>query len=182
MAKCKYTKKKLSEAVDRYFDSISREVVLKENKPTGRKDSYGHEIFEAVPIVNLLGEEVKVIEYVVPPTAADLCTYLKIDNSTWTNYCDKQQHPEFFETTTRARGRIRAYLEREVLTRQGKDIKGVQFSLQNNYGYTEKREVELGERASKTVSAASMSLAEKMQLLEQIAKDFGGDDAEEETQ
>lgn len=182
MAKCKYTKKKLSEAVDRYFDSISREVTLTERKPTGQKDDKGHEIYETVEIINKLGEPVTVLEYAVPPSVGDLCDFLGIHRSTWAEYCDQGEHPEFSDTTTRARGRIHAYLERESLTRQGKDLKGILFNLQNNYGYTEKREVELGERASKTVSAASISLAEKKLLLEQIAKDFGGDDAEEETQ
>ena len=182
MAKCKYTKKKLREAVDHYFDSISREVTLKERKPTGKRDDKGHEIYEMVPIINKLGEEVTVLEYAVPPSVGDLCDFLGIHRSTWAEYCDQDEHPEFSDTTTRARGRIHAYLERESLTRQGKDLKGILFNLQNNYGYTEKREVELGERASKTVSAASMTLGEKMQLLEQIAKDFGDDDGEEETQ
>lgn len=182
MAKAKYSKKRLAEEVDRYFDSISREVTLMERKPTGKKDDKGHEIYEMVPITNRLGDEVKVLEYVVPPSVGDLSAFLGIHRSTWAEYCDTTQHPEFADTTTRARGRIHAYLERESLTRQGKDLKGILFNLQNNYGYTEKREVELGERASKTVSAASMPLAEKLSLLEQIAKDFGGADGEEETQ
>ena len=182
MAKCKYTKKKLAEAVELYFDSISRVVTLTERKPTGRKDDKGHEIYELVPIINKLGNPVETLEYAVPPSVGDLCEFLGIHRSTWAEYCDPEAHPEFSDTTTRVRGRMHAYLERESLTRQGKDLKGILFNLQNNYGYTEKREVELGERASKTVSAASMTLGEKMQLLEQIAKDFGGDDGEEETQ
>ena len=53
-------------------------------------------------------------------------------------------------------------------------MKGIIFDLQNNHGYSEKRQVELGERASKAVSANAMSMSEKKELLEEIAREFGG--------
>lgn len=137
----KYTAKRLREAVEQYFDSITREKVVTELKPTGEKDKMGHEIYEAVPVVNKLGNPVIVTEYLVPPSVGDLSEFLGIHRSTWDNYCDKEKHPEFFDTTTRAMGRMHAYLEREMLTRPGKDIKGVQFNLENNFGYKERLEV-----------------------------------------
>ena len=79
---------------------------------------------------------------------------------------------EFSDTTTRARGRLRAYLEQQLLVR--KDVKGIIFDLQNNHGYSEKRQVELGERASKAISAHSMPMSEKKLMLEEIAREFGG--------
>ena len=168
----KYGAKTLDEAVERYFASISRVVVAKERKPTGERDDKGHMIYEDVSIINALGEELKVEEFIVPPTVGGLCQFLGIHRSTWAEYCDRELHPEFSDTTTRARGRMRAYLEQQLLTR--KDVKGVIFDLQNNYGYAEKRQVELGERASRAVSAGAMSLEEKRDLLEQIAREFGG--------
>ena len=33
---------------------------------------------------------------------------------------------------------MHAYLEQEMLTRPGKDLKGILFNLENNYGYSEK--------------------------------------------
>lgn len=169
----KYTKKTLDEAVERYFGSISRTVTATEQVATGQRDSKGHMIYEPRAIVNDLGEEIRVTEYIVPPTVGGLCSYLGIHRSTWAEYCDQDQHPEFSDTTTRARGRMRAYLEQQLLTR--KDVKGIIFDLQNNYGYSERRQVELGERATKAVSAASMSMGEKMAMLEEIAREFGGD-------
>ena len=173
----KYTKKTLAEAVDRYFASITRIVVMTELIETGERDDKGHKIYERKAITNSLGEEAKVEEYIVPPTVGALCQYLEIHRSTWAEYCDPEKHPEFSDTTTRARGRLRAYLEQQLLTR--KDVKGIIFDLQNNYGYSEKRQVELGDRASKAVSAASMSMGEKKELLEEIAREFsGGGDAD----
>ena len=48
-------------------------------------------------------------------------------------------------------------------------------NLENNYGYTEKRQVELGERASRAVSAAGMTMEERQELLQEIAREFASD-------
>ena len=171
----KYTKKTLAEAVERYFDGITRIVTVKERKETGQRDEKGHVIYEYVSVINKLGEEATVEEFIVPPTVGELCRALGIHRSTWAEYCDPDKHPEFSDTTMRARGRLRAYLEQQLLQR--KDVKGIIFDLQNNHGYTEKREVELGKSASRAISGAAMSIEEKKALLEQIARDFpaGGD-------
>lgn len=129
----KYTPNTLKKAVNDYFDSISRLVPLTEKKNTGRKDGDGHVIYEEVPVLNRLGAQATVLEYLVPPTVGGLCEHLGIHRSTWADYCDAQQHPEFSDTTTHARGRMRAWLEEQLLTR--KDVKGIVFDLQNNYGY-----------------------------------------------
>lgn len=137
----KYDEKSLDKAVRKYFDSITRDVAMTERKPTGEKDKMGHEIYELVPVMNKLGKQVIVTEYVVPPSVGDLSAFLGIHRSTWDNYCDHEKHPEFFDTTTRAMGRIHAYLERESMTRQGKDLKGILFNLENNFGYKERLEM-----------------------------------------
>lgn len=133
----KYNKKELDEAVERYFSSITRIVPATELKETGERDDKGHKIYERVPIKNSLGEEAKIEEYIVPPTVGGLCRYLGIHRSTWTEYCDPDKHKGFSDTTTYARGRIRAYLEQQLLVR--KDVKGIIFDLKNNHGYSEER-------------------------------------------
>lgn len=168
----KYTKKTLAEAVERYFASITRIVPVTEMVDTGKRDDKGHKVYERVAVKNSLGEEAKVEEYIVPPTVGSLCEYLQIHRSTWADYCDHNLHPEFSDTTTRARGRLRAYLEQQLLIR--KDVKGIIFDLQNNHGYSEKRELELGEKATKVISTASIPLSEKKQMLEEIAREFAG--------
>ena len=172
----KYTKKTLEEAVGRYFASISRWVPATEKRDTGRIDAWGHTEFEDVPVYNQLGEQARILEYFIPPTVGGLCEYLGIHRATWAEYCDTAKHPEFSDTTTHARGRMQAYLEQQLLTR--KNVRGVIFSLQNNYGYADVRQVELGERAAKAVERATLSLDEKQELLAQIARDFGSGDGD----
>lgn len=156
----KYTKKGLEKAVEEYFSSISR-------------DADG---------------EVWAAEYKRPPTVSGLCLYLGIDRSTWQNYADRELHPEFQEITAYAKMRMEAYLEEQLLTRE-KNVQGLIFNLQNNYGWREKREVELGGESRKAVSAGaqaqSMSIAEKVALLaeqrEALAEAERDDPAEDVT-
>jgi len=171
----KYSEKTLAKAVNRYFASITRIVPVTEMVETGERDSKGHKIYERRAVVNSLGEEAKTMEYIVPPTVGGLCEFLGIHRSTWAEYCDRDLHPEFSDTTTRARGRLRAYLEQQLLTR--KDVKGIIFDLQNNHGYAEKRQLELGDQAARAITAGSIPMSEKKLLLEEIAREFasGGD-------
>lgn len=134
----KYTPEELEAAVRQYFKSITRKRKLTEPVPTGKKDKMGHEIYWQEPVRNMLGKEVFVIEYLVPPTVGDLAAALGIHRDTWNEYCKQE---EFSDTTTYAQGCIHAYLERELLTRAGKDLKGVQFNLENNFGYKERMEL-----------------------------------------
>ena len=176
----KYTKKSLAEAVERYFASITRIVPVTELVETGERDDKGHKIYQRKTVINALGEEAWVEEFIIPPTVAGLCGYLEIHRSTWAEYCDPDQHPEFSDTTTYARGRLRGYLEQQLLTR--KDVKGIIFDLQNNHGYSEKRQIGLDEPTRKAVTAAGMTMDEKLDMLKQIAADFaegGGTDGPE---
>lgn len=178
----KYTAKGLRDAVDRYFSSISRTKTATEMVPTGNVDRYGHPEMEPRVILNDDGEEIKYREYVVPPTTAGLCRYLGISHQTWAEYSDKSTHPEYADSTTRARERMREYNENELLTRAGKDVRGIIFNLQNNFGYSEKREVELGEHATKAVTTANMSSEEKWQLLQSLMEQTDGEEEDTEEQ
>lgn len=169
----KYTAKALRESVENYFASISRTAPVKELVPTGELDERGHKIFELQPVMNDLNEIMLRKEYVIPPTVSGLCEYLGIHRSTWANYCDKELHPEFFDTTTRARGRMRAYLEEQLLTR--KDVRGVIFDLQNNYGYSEKREIELGQETKK-VLGGKLNPEERGELLDLLRAEAQGEE------
>lgn len=143
MAEKKYTPRSLKKAVERYFASITRIVPLTEPYDTGEKDKMGHAIYAQRPVTNTLGEQVEITEYLVPPSVGGLCEHLGIHRATWANYCDREKNPEMFDTTTQAQGRMRAWNEQQLLTRSGKDIKGIIFNLENNYGYREKQSVEI---------------------------------------
>ena len=131
MAQKKYTPKSFAKAVKRYFDSISREAVVTEKMPTGNLDKYGHMTYNDVPVVNRLGEEIKRIEFLLPPTVSGLCVALKIRRSTWSDYA---KDPEFADTVACAGGLMRAWLEEQSLMRAGKDFRGVEFNLIHNFG------------------------------------------------
>lgn len=154
----KYTKKSLKLEIDRYFNSISRTIQAIEMVDSGRRDERGRPIFKQAPIKNNEGNPIMVTEYVVPPSVSGLCLHLGIDRSTWQNY--RAESPEI---TEEARARIEAYLEGELLTRK-KSVQGIIFNLQNNYGWREKREVELGEE-TRRAAACSMSPKEKLELI-----------------
>lgn len=165
------TAKSLEKAVNKYFSSISRTVTAQEKYETGEKDSDGHKIYAFRDILNDSGEPIRYTEYVVPPTIGDLAEFLSIHRATWDNYCDGEKYPEFIDTTTRARGRIRAYNERELLTRT--NVKGVIFNLQNNFGMTEKVETVI---TGKTAESETLSVTEKMELIKKMLKEGAADD------
>ena len=143
MGERKYTARSLKKAVERYFASITRIVPLTEPKDSGARDKMGHVIYEQVPVINSLGQQVEITEYIVPPSVGGLCEALGIHRATWANYCDRDKNPEMFDTTTQAQGRMRAWNEQQLLTRSGKDIKGIIFNLENNYGYREQQSVQI---------------------------------------
>ena len=145
----KYTKRTLEAAVERYFRSISRTVTV-------RDDTGG-------TIRNDDGEDITVVEYAVPPSVTGLCLYLGIDRSTWQNYADAQLHPELAGVCRRARTRMEAYLEQELLTRE-KSVQGLIFNLQNNFGWKQKQEVELGRDTRESMKHAA-TYHEKLAML-----------------
>lgn len=164
----KYSKKALRDAIERYFGSISRTVYARDD--TDQK------------IYNDDGEEITRTEYITPPGVSSLCLYLGIDRSTWQNYADPELHPEFRGVTADARARIEAYLEEQLLTRE-KGLQGIIFNLQNNYGWKQKQEVELGKETRRTMATEGMSIKEKLAFIsaEQAARAaaLAGEDGED---
>ena len=71
--------------------------------------------------------------------------------------CTKDYKPEWgwwryqvggkmFAATCRPGPEHRGYDERELLTRPGKDIKGIVFNLENNYGYRERHDLDFSSK------------------------------------
>lgn len=134
--KRKYTAQKLRRAVEEYFEGITRYVAVTEARDTGRKDNYGHAIYEQHPVENQRGEQVERLEYIRPPSLGGLCIHLGISRDTWAEYSASE---ELGAICRSARERVQLWNEEELLTR--KDVKGIIFNLQNNFGYTDKKEV-----------------------------------------
>lgn len=175
-AQKKYSRKALREAVENYFASISRMVPITERVDTGEKDEYGHTVYKERPVVNQLGKQVQVLEYLVKPTISGLCLHLHIHRSTWDEYCDHTTHPEFEDITTQAVELIRADRDQRLLTE--KNVKGVIFDLQVNHGCQAKTEIELGPRGAAAVAASSIPASERAALLREIAEEFSEEDGE----
>lgn len=166
--------KALREAVEGYFASISRVRQVMEERRTGELDRYGHFVMELVPVLDGRGQPMMEREFVLPPTVGGLCAHLGISRETWAQYCGL---PQFEETAGWARETLRLYLEQQLLTREGKNLQGVLFSLQNNYGMSEKKTVELGPQAAKAVAETGMSLSERKELLLKLADDLRAEEA-----
>lgn len=164
-------KKALAEAIEGYFRSISRTIELKD--------------FTGEVILNDDGEAIRKLQFVVPPSISGLCIHLGIDRSTWQNYCDPEQHPEFREITAMTRARIEAWLEEQLLTRE-KGVQGIIFNLQNNYGWRQKQEVELGDKTRRSIQTEGVSLYDKLAAIARAKESIGempeylAEDGEEE--
>ena len=154
MAQKKYTPRTLGKAVQRYFDSISRDEPVLERKPTGELDKYGHPVYADESVTNRLGEPLVRLVFLEPPTVSAMCLALGIHRSTWAEYANK---PEYADTTSYAQGVMRAWNERELLVRPGKDIGGIKFNLENNYGYRDRQ----------AVICSGMSVEEYLRSLEE---------------
>lgn len=159
--------KALGDAVMAYFDSISyTEVMMRGDEP----------------VLSDGGKPIKFRVYVRPPTVGGLCIYLGIDRSSWNNYCDRELHPEFEDITNYARTLMESYLEEQLVLRE-KSTQGIQFNLENNFGWKKKKEVELGAETRAVVSRVpNMTLDEKMAAIKAAALELdmiGGENGDE---
>ena len=146
----KYTRRTLKAAVDKYFRSISYTTSVLNRDGT--------------PVLNDDGEEIRLKRYAASPGICALCLYLGIDRSTWENYADISLHPEMRDIVEDVRTRIEAYLDGELCSRE-KNVQGIIFNLQNNYGWKQKQELELGMETRRTMASEGVSIKEKLALI-----------------
>ena len=146
------TPRELERAIEKYFSSISY------SEPV--KDQFG------AIMTDIDGDFIERTVYISPPDVMSLCLFLGISDGTWENYCDKDKHPDYAPVCERARMRMEAYLREVLVTREKGSLQGVIFNLQNNYGWREKKTVDLGEETRDAL--ADMSLAEKMALISDL--------------
>ena len=134
----KYSKKALKAAVAAYFDSITRDVEITERVDSGKKDSWGHVVYDTVPVKNNLGEVAKRTEYLVPPTIGGLCIHLGIVESTWSRWCDKEKYPEYQAIIQDVKLKMLTWRQEQVVIR--KDVKGLIWDMEVNHGVGQKAE------------------------------------------
>lgn len=161
--------KALREMVEGYFASISREKIVCEAYNTGQKDGWGHFITEWRPVTNEQGVYMREREYVIPPTVGGLCAYLNISRDTWARYCDREENPQFAETTEWAREQLLAWRECELLRRPGKHLRGLIFDLRANYGVSEDAAARSGHTGGAEDDPITRSLKEAEDVLRKAA-------------
>lgn len=153
-------------AVDAYFDKITYE------EPARHPDAWiSGKYIPGEPITNGAGEQIMVRRYVVPPSVIGIQNAIGVSRETWSNYSDV---PSYAEVIEYARRRIEEYLN-QALIEMGRDNKGVIFSLENNFGYREKRE-DTVHQTSADISD-TLTPEEKLEALRklELIRDEGGD-------
>lgn len=152
MAKKKaWTAKELREAAAEYFRSITRPRLLTEQEGKG----------EEQPVRNALSQTVEVTDFLLPPTENDLCLRLGLPWEQWQRY--SQPDSPLYPVTQQVRERIMAWCLRELLTRPGKDLKGIELFLER-----------LGPAAPALEREEVMSLEDKLAAIRRIFQEGGG--------
>ena len=132
----RYSRKALEKAVADYFGSITRVVDIMEKVDSGKKDAWGHVIWDIVPVKNNLGVVATRTEYLVPPTLEGLCLHLGIVGSTWSRWRDGEKYPEFQPTIEQVYEKLIAWRKEQVVVRD--KVTGIVWDLETNYGCGQK--------------------------------------------
>ncbi len=167
----KYSPAAFKRGVNKYFAAISREKALKEKVCIGTDDA-GKDIYRWEPVKNALGEDATVIEYFQRPSVSGLCGYLHMHRDTFNEY---SRHEDYADICAAAKNEIEAYLCSQLGS--GKGDSGIIFNLQNNFGWKQKQEVELGRDTRESMKHAA-TYHEKLAMLR--ADDGENEDDEDE--
>lgn len=173
----KYTAASFQRACEEYFDSICYEKPKMSKVPVWDDngypvlDDFGHQMYRFEQVVTRNGDQAMETIWTEPPSLTGLCLYLGIDRATFARYGsydpeNPEESEKFCNTVSRARGRVEAYLESRLEDKSA--ARGAIFNLQNNFGWKEKKEMELGAGAQKAMAAATMTMDEKLALLKEI--------------
>lgn len=179
----KYTAAGFEKACEAYFDSISylepvmKPVVRRDDKGYPILDRYGHQQVRYEQVITANGKPCVETRWVEPPSLTALCLYLGIDRATFARYGtedpDNPESERFCNTVTRARGRVEAYLESKLEDKSA--ARGAIFNLQQNFGWKEKKEVELGPQTQSAMAVGAglqgLSMAEKIAMLKEAGMD-----------
>jgi hypothetical protein len=179
----RYTAAGFEKACEAYFNSISymepmmKSVVRRDKDGYPILDKYGHSQVKTEQIVTADGSLCFETRWVEPPSLTALCLYLGIDRATFARYGtpdpDNPDSERFCNTVTRARGRVEAYLESRLEDKSA--ARGAIFNLQQNFGWKEKREVELGPQTQSAMAVGAglqgLSMAEKIAMLKDAGMD-----------
>lgn len=172
----KYKPKAFREGCEAYFASISyavpvtRPEVILNDDGFPALDDYGHPLYRYIPVITADGKEAWETKWTEPPSIQGLCLFLGIDASTFSRYMKGDpEDPEgmkLAEAARLAKARVETYLISRLEDKGAAN--GTKFNLQHNFGWMEKKEIELGAGAQKAVTAAGMTMEQKLALLTEI--------------
>lgn len=150
-----------SDAVEAYFSGITyTENARKPDIWVSGKYVPGDEI------IGDNGKPIEIKRYAVPPSITDLQCYLGISRQTWSMYAQREGYRDIIEL---ARMRVESYLTQQLVL-MGRDCKGIIFSLENNFGYSDREKLRNESESISGREADTMTALEKMELLKGIAK------------
>lgn len=177
----KYTAKAFGLAVEAYFRRITRTKRLVVAEPDGEEkngvftaktDMFGNMKNKYIQPTNAAGEPAEVTEYLIQPTISGICYELGISKQTWSRYAKEKGYAE---TVERARLRVETNLQNLLM--QKNSARGAQFSLQYNFGWTDKTENGSGEADSEGAGAVeNMPLKKKLEIMRQMGLRLPGEE------
>ena len=163
--------KEFADAVENYFDKITYKAAAR-HPDTWVSGKY----IPGGPITNDAGEPIVITKYVVPPSVIGIQNCIGVSRETWSNY---SEIPAYAEVIEYARRRIEEYLN-QMLIEMGRDNKGVIFSLENNFGYREKRDDTVHQTTadiSDTLTPEEkLAALKKLSLIAEEPQEASGDD------
>lgn len=180
----KYTAAGFQRACEAYFNSICyqekklKRVIVMGEDGTPVMDDKGHIRYRYEQIKTADGKLAYETVWIEPPSLTGLCLYLGIDRATFSRYGtydpdNPEESEKFCNTVSRARGRVEAYLEGRLEDKSA--ARGAIFNLQQNFGWKEKKEVELGPGAQNAVAVGAglqgMTMADKIAMLKEAGVD-----------
>lgn len=127
----------LERALEDYFRTIRRTVEVVEMLPTGERDEMGHVVCAPVKVINDKGEVMLRQEYLQPPSVGGACRHLGISRRTWARY---GRDADLGGPIERAKEEMLRWNEEQLLLREGKNVRGVVFNLENNYYAREEKD------------------------------------------
>jgi hypothetical protein len=130
---------------------------------------------DGAPVLDEKGRQVYKTVEIDPMGVSSVCSFLGITRQTWFNW-RKKSHPlsdlvKTFDTV------ITSFLEVRLNTRNS--TSGTEFVLINNYGYSDKVELELGEETRRSAAITSIGLNAKINLVAGALKAYAAENPAE---
>lgn len=137
-----YTAEEFREAVEKYYESVTYEEPVYRIEETGEFSQRGKPILTRVPVmVQKDGELVQAVKtgFIEPPTVQGMCLAIGIHKTTFDHY---EEWEGYRDTCLWWRLICESYAASLLMTKEG-NVQGVMFNLKNNYGWTDKQEVQV---------------------------------------